>query len=74
MPDQQEIRGLISRARDRGAIICVYNDPPYDDHGEGWISRVQVRSGIPSVGQGWMSLNVAAECLREFLAGCHGAK
>ena len=68
MTDQREIRELIAAARNRGAIIRVYDDPPYSDSGEGTISRVQVRSGIPSVGQGWMPTIAAAECLRAFLA------
>ena len=57
----------MDRARARGAILRAVVDPPYDENGDGTISRVQVRKGIPGVGSDWMPVLRAAEVLREWL-------
>lgn len=69
MVSQAEIRELITQSRSRGAIIRTYADPPYDESGNGIISRVMVRRGIPGVGGGWMPVSQAAERLRQFIGG-----
>ena len=71
MPDQKDIKDLMDRARERGAILRAVVDPPYDKNGDGTISRVQVRKGIPGVGSGWMPVLRAAEVLRQFLFEQH---
>lgn len=71
MTDQEDISLLMSHARERGAILRVVVDPPYDENGDGTISRNQVRKGIPGVGPGWMPTLRAAEVLRQFLFQQH---
>lgn len=71
MTDQKEIKDLMVRAREHGAILRAVVDPPYDENGDGTISRIQVRKGIPGVGPGWMPALRAAEVLRQFLFQQH---
>lgn len=71
MTDQKEIYDLIKRSRELGAIIRNYNMPPYDEQGNGIITKVQVRSGIKGVGRDWMPTGLAAEVLRKFLFESH---
>jgi hypothetical protein len=71
MTDQEEISVLMARAREHGAILRAVVDPPYDENGDGTISRVQVRKGIPGVGSDWMPVLRAAEVLRQFLFEQH---
>lgn len=71
MTDQKEIKDLMARAREHGAILRAVVDPPYDENGDGTISRIQVRKGIPGVGPGWMPTLRAAEVLRQFLFQQH---
>lgn len=67
--DQAHVRWLVSEARRYGAIVRLWVDPPYDDDGGGGtITRVQVRSGIPGCGTGWMPVIQAAERMEEFVA------
>jgi len=67
MITDNNLRSLIEVARERGAVIRTRDD-------WGAIGAVQIRSGIPGAGPGWMPPTQAAERLREFVGpGPHPA-